>query len=117
MPVTVVPTSFATVAIDTFITELSSVIRNCPAASVSRTSAAPRSRVEGTAASELPTALILPWAVEESKSRGQIHARSGGPDRRHSVERSAYVYTARTVAASTQPCTTIHGTNTTRPDR
>jgi hypothetical protein len=28
MPVTVVPTSFATVAIDTFITELSRVIRN-----------------------------------------------------------------------------------------
>src|SRR3954463_7583306 len=37
MPVTVVPTSLATVAIDTFITELSSVIRNCPAASVIRT--------------------------------------------------------------------------------
>jgi hypothetical protein len=28
MPVTLVPTSFATVAIDTFITKLSSVIRN-----------------------------------------------------------------------------------------
>ena len=37
MPVIVVPTSSATVAIATFITELSSVIRNCPAASVSRT--------------------------------------------------------------------------------
>jgi hypothetical protein len=37
IPVTVVPTSLATVAIDTFITALSSVIRNCPAASVSRT--------------------------------------------------------------------------------
>ena len=37
MPVTVVPTSLATVAIDTFITELSSVIRNWPAASVSST--------------------------------------------------------------------------------
>ena len=37
MPVTVVPTSFATVAIDTFITELSSVIRNCADASVSST--------------------------------------------------------------------------------
>jgi hypothetical protein len=35
--VTVVPTSFATVAIDTFITELSSVIRNCADASVSST--------------------------------------------------------------------------------
>jgi EmrB/QacA subfamily drug resistance transporter len=37
MPVTVVPTSLATVAIDTFITELSSVIRNWPDAKVSRT--------------------------------------------------------------------------------
>src|SRR6185437_5154334 len=37
MPVTVVPTSLATVAIDTFITELSSVIRNWPAARVSST--------------------------------------------------------------------------------
>src|SRR5690348_13690567 len=34
MPLTVVPTSFATVAIETFMTALSSVIRNCPAASV-----------------------------------------------------------------------------------
>jgi hypothetical protein len=34
IPVTVVPTSFATVAIETFITELSSVMRNCAAASV-----------------------------------------------------------------------------------
>ena len=41
MPVIVVPTSAATVAIDTFITELSSVIRNCPAARVSRTRPAP----------------------------------------------------------------------------
>jgi hypothetical protein len=40
--VTVVPTSFATVAIETFITELSRVIRNWPAASVKRTSVAPR---------------------------------------------------------------------------
>src|SRR5215472_15693930 len=37
MPVTVVPTSLATVAIDTFMTELSSVIRNCADASVSST--------------------------------------------------------------------------------
>src|SRR5437773_7898446 len=38
MPVTVVPTSFATVAIETFMTELSRVIRNWPDARVSRTS-------------------------------------------------------------------------------
>ena len=37
IPVTVVPTSLATVAIDTFMTELSSVIRNCAEASVSST--------------------------------------------------------------------------------
>src|SRR3954470_13686766 len=37
IPVTVVPTSSATVAIDTFITELSRVIRNWPEASVKRT--------------------------------------------------------------------------------
>jgi hypothetical protein len=36
MPATVVPTSLATVAIDTFITELSSVMRNCADANVSR---------------------------------------------------------------------------------
>ncbi len=44
IPVTVVPTSFATVAIETFITELSSVIRNCPEASVSSTSMAGAAR-------------------------------------------------------------------------
>jgi hypothetical protein len=44
IPVTVVPTSFATVAIETFMTELSSVIRNCPAASVRRTSMEPLAR-------------------------------------------------------------------------
>jgi hypothetical protein len=36
MPATVVPTSLATVAIDTFITELSSVMRNCADANVSK---------------------------------------------------------------------------------
>src|SRR4051794_27743358 len=38
IPVTVVPTSLATVAIDTFMTELSSVMTNWPEASVNRTS-------------------------------------------------------------------------------
>src|SRR5215204_7399151 len=46
MPVTVVPTSFATVAIETFITELSSVIRNWLAARVRRTSVAPAARAD-----------------------------------------------------------------------
>ena len=48
MPVTVVPTSSATVAIATFMTELSSAIRNWPVASVSSTTlvpAAARARV------------------------------------------------------------------------
>src|SRR5262245_64668540 len=42
IPVTVVPTSSATVAIDTFITELSNVIKNWPAANVTNTVPAPR---------------------------------------------------------------------------
>src|SRR4051794_37123700 len=41
MPVTSVPTSSATVAIATFITDVSRVIRNWPAASVTSTSVAP----------------------------------------------------------------------------
>src|SRR3954449_3197479 len=55
IPLTVVPTSFATVAIETFMTELSSVIRNCPAASVSRISLplSARAPSSATAATEL----------------------------------------------------------------
>ena len=49
IPVTVVPTSLATVAIDTFMTELSSVIRNWPVASVSRTMEAPAAAAAGAA--------------------------------------------------------------------
>ena len=41
IPVIVVPRSWATVAIETFMTELSSAIRNCPAHSVSSTVLAP----------------------------------------------------------------------------
>jgi hypothetical protein len=44
MPVTSVPTSLATVAIATFITDVSSVMRNWPAASVARTAVAPAAR-------------------------------------------------------------------------
>ena len=47
MPDTVVPTSLATVAMDTFMTELSRVIRNCPAARVSRTSPVPLAGASG----------------------------------------------------------------------
>src|SRR6266540_1833514 len=59
MPVTVVPTSSATVAIETFITELSSVIRNWPAASVSRTRVAPPARGTGVASEVAVTGAIL----------------------------------------------------------
>ena len=41
IPVTVVPTSSATVAIDTFMTDVSRIIRNWAAASVSSTDWAP----------------------------------------------------------------------------
>src|SRR6187431_2523331 len=49
IPVMVVPTSSATVAIDTFITDASSVIRNCAAASVSRIALEARAAVLTTA--------------------------------------------------------------------
>src|SRR5262245_22535559 len=77
MPVTVVPTSFATVAIDTFITELSSVIRNCPAASVSRTSPAPAARADGAA-------VVASEATGPSLARAQdvVVTRNGGLEQR-----------------------------------
>ena len=59
IPDTVVPTSFATVAIETFITELSSVIRNWPAARVSKTTVAPPARVDA-AVSVVATVASLP---------------------------------------------------------
>ena len=54
MPVTVVPRSSATVAIETFMTELSSVIRNWPAANVNRTSWPP----ERVACAFVPSAMV-----------------------------------------------------------
>ncbi len=59
-PVTVVPRSLATMAMDTFITELSSAMRNCPAASVRRTVPAPRSAPAGLA----PTGPTLPSGAQ-----------------------------------------------------
>ena len=59
IPVTVVPTSLATVAIETFITELSSVIRNWPDASVSSTSVAPVARADGADSAAVVTSAIL----------------------------------------------------------
>src|ERR1700761_2220736 len=83
MPVTVVPTSLATVAIDTFITELSSVMRNCPAASVSRTApAAPaRSPVEA------PTAATLGVPVWTPRLRHRHPAPPGSSGRAPSYQR------------------------------
>src|SRR5689334_18700087 len=76
MPVTVVPTSFATVAMDTFITELSSVMRNWAEARVSSTepdaaaTAAPRAAAGG----------LLSMGLLVSRSMGAlIIARGGGP--------------------------------------
>ena len=47
MPVTVVPTSLATVAIETFMTEVSRAMRNWPAESVNRMSPAITAREVG----------------------------------------------------------------------
>ncbi len=58
IPVTVVPTSLATVAMETFMTELSRVMRNCAAASVSRTTCPPEEG-RGTDAPVLVTSALL----------------------------------------------------------
>src|SRR5215831_3198229 len=79
IPVTVVPTSFATVAIDTFMTEVSSVIRNCPVASVSKTTVAPPARVP-IGASTVVMCAILANAPEERASRGRPAPAAGSPD-------------------------------------
>ncbi|GAA4408505.1 hypothetical protein GCM10023168_26010 [Fodinibacter luteus] len=50
MPVTSVPTSAATVAMETFMTELSSVMRNCAAARVASTPAEAAAAVAGALA-------------------------------------------------------------------
>src|SRR3954471_12583715 len=58
MPVTVVPTSSATVAIATFITELSNVMRNWPAASVIRT-VGPACATSARVLVSIPTPVVL----------------------------------------------------------
>jgi hypothetical protein len=74
IPVTVVPTSFATVAIETFITDVSSVMRNCPDASVSSTSVAPLARTEG-AIHALVTSAI--YSEARPPAKGVATGRSG----------------------------------------
>src|SRR5436190_4388704 len=82
MPVTVVPTSLATVAIETFMTLLSSVIRNCAAASVRRTSCArPPAFSAGWAAAigcEAVTArFCAAGRIPPSCRRGETHVDQG----------------------------------------
>src|SRR5215475_8820803 len=67
IPVTVVPTSLATVAIDTFMTELSSVIKNCAEASVSSTA---------PAAPAAPSAAAGPISVSRLASMRPARSRS-----------------------------------------
>ncbi|HEY9333710.1 MAG TPA: hypothetical protein VIQ79_04815 [Kribbella sp.] len=69
IPVTVVPRSEATVAIETFITELSSAIRNWPDARVIRTVREPvAGRTPEAAASLL---ICVPLPVRIPAGRGQ----------------------------------------------
>src|SRR5512135_3053367 len=72
IPVTVVPTSLATVAIDTFITELSSVIRNCAEASVSNT--IPAAPAAPSAAGSATTSRLESIRPAQSRRKGhQAH--------------------------------------------
>ena len=81
IPVTVVPTSLATVAIDTFMTELSSVIRNCAEASVSKTiplAACARPAAPPATASRLTS--MQPALIQATDTRRQPSHASGRPD-------------------------------------
>src|SRR5436190_23963135 len=73
IPVTVVPTSSATVAIETFITDVSSVIRNCPAASVSRTTDAALALADGAAAAVVIRRSSPSQAVDGDRGEEQEH--------------------------------------------
>src|ERR1700722_2698007 len=65
MPVTVVPTSLATVAMETFMTELSSVMRNWAEARVSRTTRPPAARLCSTRPVSVTGALWPTWTVSD----------------------------------------------------
>ncbi len=69
IPVTVVPTSSATSSIETFMTELSSVIRNWPDASVNRTRVAAAARA---AEPESAAAVMAAILSERRGSRGRL---------------------------------------------
>src|SRR5215204_5598603 len=70
MPVTVVPTSLATVAMDTFMTELSRVIRNCPAARVSRTNPVPLAGASGARVVTASASLLSPSHLRSAHTLG-----------------------------------------------
>src|SRR4029453_13789447 len=70
MPVTVVPTSLATVAMDTFMTELSRVIRNCPAAKVTRTSPVPLAGASGARVLTASASLLSPSHLRSAHTLG-----------------------------------------------
>src|SRR5215211_8605069 len=70
IPVTVVPTSLATVAMDTFMTELSRVIRNCPAARVSRTNPVPLAGASGARVFTASASLLSPSHLRSAHTLG-----------------------------------------------
>src|SRR6476661_1793915 len=69
MPVTVVPTSLATVAIDTFMTDVSSVMRNCAEAKVRSTTDAARDASALVTAAE---SVDIGGSVTRTHGRGSI---------------------------------------------
>jgi hypothetical protein len=76
IPVTVVPTSLATVAIDTFMTELSSVITNWPAARVINTTPAAWAAVGTEARSVTGCSYVKPPPRSSGRSAGPSMSRS-----------------------------------------
>src|SRR5437763_1773086 len=73
IPVTVVPASSAAVAIETFMTGVSRVIRNCPAASGSRTTDAALALADGAAAAAVIGRSSTKQAVDGDRGEEQEH--------------------------------------------
>src|SRR3954451_5235908 len=90
MPVTSVPTSLATVAIDTFITDVSSVIRNWPAASVIRTVDAALDAAPDTAGPPGSGTALAMWCDHRAGRRCVHH-----PERAMTVPRARLTMGAR----------------------
>src|SRR4029453_6068560 len=79
MPVTLVSTSLATVAIDTFMTELSKFIRNWPAARVNRTIVVPCPALPTAAPAFTLPASSRPGPVRAFRPRDHASLRDGPP--------------------------------------